>query len=71
MIERLIEEAITNIEPVEAGIATERVEVMVFGNDRTARFASLASVMVAIGGGLIVGALIIGIAITVLLFALL
>lgn len=68
VIERLIEEAIADTDPVEAGIASEYAEVMVFGNDRIARFASLASTMVAFGGMLILLGIAVGTAITVLLF---
>lgn len=68
VIKRLIEEASEDAEPVEAGIASEYAEVMVFGNDRVARFASLASTIVALGGMLIVLGIAIGIVITVLLF---
>jgi putative membrane protein len=70
VIERLIEEAITDITSVEVGMVTEHTEVMVFGNDRTARFDSLATVMVTTGVGLIAVALVIGMAITVMLFSL-
>ena len=68
VIERLIEEAIMDVKPVEAGMASEYAEVMVFGNDRIARFASLASTIVALGGMLTVMGITVGIVITILLF---
>ena len=51
-IERLVAAAIDDLEPVEAGMASERAEVTVFGNDRTETLASTANAMVSLGGGL-------------------
>ncbi|MFT4922216.1 MAG: putative membrane protein [Haloarculaceae archaeon] len=42
----LISEALDDLEPVEAGMETEKVEVTVFGNDRTETLASHANAMV-------------------------
>ena len=48
----LLEEAREDLEPVEAGMATERAEVTVFGNDRTESLAAHANAMVQMGGAL-------------------
>ncbi|NHN42594.1 DUF2070 family protein [Halorubellus sp. JP-L1] len=48
----LVDDAIDDLEPVEAGMATERATVTVFGNDRTETLASHANVMVSLGGAL-------------------
>jgi len=50
----LVEEAMADLDPVEAGMATERAEVTVFGNDRTETLASYANVMISIGSALAV-----------------
>ncbi|WP_121821503.1 DUF2070 family protein [Halostella salina] len=52
LINDLVEEATADLEPVEAGVATERAAVTVFGNDRTETLASTANAMVSMGGGL-------------------
>ncbi|WP_256684592.1 DUF2070 family protein [Halococcus qingdaonensis] len=51
-IETLVQEALADCEPVEAGMATERARVNVFGNDRTETLASHANAMVTMGGAL-------------------
>jgi putative membrane protein len=48
----LVERARADLEPVEAGMESERVEVTVFGNDRTETLASHANAMVSMGGAL-------------------
>lgn len=53
VVSGLVEDAIADIEPVEAGMGTERAEVTVFGNDRTETLASTANTMVTIGGALL------------------
>jgi putative membrane protein len=45
----LVDEAIRDLEPVEAGMATERTTVTVFGNDRTETLASHANALVSMG----------------------
>ena len=50
----LVDEAVADLEPVEAGMAVERTEVTVFGNDRTEALASTANVMIQMGGALLV-----------------
>jgi putative membrane protein len=49
LIEELVEEACADLEPVEAGMATERATVTVFGNDRTETLASHANALVSMG----------------------
>jgi putative membrane protein len=64
----LVEAAADDLEPVEAGMATERAEVTVFGNDRTEALASHANAMVQMGGAL-AGAFILAVtAVSVILF---
>jgi putative membrane protein len=68
LVSELVDAAIDDVEPVEAGVATERAAVTVFGNDRTETLASHANAMVAMGGAL-AAAFILGItAVTVLIF---
>ncbi|MDZ7747041.1 MAG: DUF2070 family protein [Halobacteriales archaeon] len=52
LVTELVEEACDDLEPVEAGMATERAEVTVFGNDRTESLAAHANAMVQMGGAL-------------------
>ncbi|PSP39615.1 DUF2070 domain-containing protein [Halobacteriales archaeon QH_7_65_31] len=63
LITELVEEACDDLEPVEAGMATERAEVTVFGNDRTESLAAHANAMVQMGGAL---AAMFGFALTVI-----
>jgi putative membrane protein len=68
LIKSLVDEAVEDIEPVEAGMASERTEVRVFGNDRTEALASHANAMLSMGGAL-AGAFILAItAVSVLIF---
>ena len=68
MIDELVDDARADLEPVEAGMATERAEVTVFGNDRTETLASTANAVVSLGGAL-AGAFIVAVlAVSVLLF---
>ncbi len=53
VVEALVAEAEADLEPVEAGMATERTEVTVFGNDRTEALASTANAMVQMGGAVL------------------
>ncbi|GAA0293273.1 DUF2070 family protein [Halarchaeum salinum] len=50
-------DAIADIEPVEAGVATEHAEVTVFGNDRTETLASHANAVIALGS--VLGAVVV------------
>ncbi len=70
VVSGLVEDATADLEPVEAGMATERVEVTVFGNDRTEALASTANAMVAIGGALLVAVIGAAMAISLLLLVL-
>jgi putative membrane protein len=69
-ITSLVEEALADCEPVEAGMATERARVNVFGNDRTETLASHANAMVTMGGALAGAVTIALFAISVLVFLL-
>ncbi|WP_433626673.1 DUF2070 family protein [Halomicrococcus sp. NG-SE-24] len=70
LVERLVDEAEADLEPVEAGMESERAEVTVFGNDRTETLASHANAVMAMGGAL-AGAVILAVtAISVLVFLL-
>jgi len=64
----LVEGAIADLEPVEAGIASERTEVTVFGNDRTETLASTANAMVSLGGALAAAFVLAVMAVSVLIF---
>ncbi|AFK18344.1 DUF2070 family protein [Haloferax mediterranei ATCC 33500] len=67
-IERLVDEAAADSEPVSAGMATERVEVTIFGNDRTETLASHANVVVSMGGALALAVLLASMAVSLLVF---
>jgi putative membrane protein len=68
LVQRLVEDALADREPVAAGLACEHTEVTVFGNDRTETLASHANAAVAMGGAL-AGAVILAVmAVSVLIF---
>jgi len=68
LIDELVSDARSDLEPVEAGMATEKADVTVFGNDRTETLASTANAVVTMGGAL-AGAFIAAVfALSVLLF---
>ena len=67
-ITALVEDAIADLEPVEAGMASERTEVTVFGNDRTETLASTANAMVSLGGALAAAFVLAVMAVSVLIF---
>ncbi|MFC7200611.1 DUF2070 family protein [Halospeciosus flavus] len=52
LVAETTEEALYDLEPVEAGMASERATVTVFGNDRTETLASHANAVMAMGGAL-------------------
>ena len=54
LIAELTQRAIDDLEPVEAGMASEKATVTVFGNDRTETLASTANAVVSLGGALAV-----------------
>ncbi|SEW07798.1 DUF2070 family protein [Halobacterium jilantaiense] len=64
----LAEEAVDDLEPVEAGMASERAEVTVFGNDRTETLASHANAVIAMGGAVAGLAVLATVTISVLVF---
>ncbi|WP_049935059.1 DUF2070 family protein [Haloplanus natans] len=67
-IERLVDAAVDDLEPVEAGLATERATVTVFGNDRTETLASHANAVVSMGGALAAVIILVAMAVSVLVF---
>ncbi len=70
LVAKLFEEAERDLEPVEAGLATERAEVTVFGTDRTEALAATANAMVQIGGALLFIVVAAAIAVSLLIFLL-
>ncbi|MFA1610329.1 DUF2070 family protein [Halobellus rubicundus] len=64
----LADEARADLEPVEAGVAVERAEVTVFGNDRTETLASHANAVVAMGGAFALSVILAAVAVSVLIF---
>jgi putative membrane protein len=64
----LTEEAVDDLEPVEGGMASERAEVTVFGNDRTETLASHANAVIAMGGAIAGLAILATVTISVLVF---
>ena len=71
LIDGLVEEAIADLEPVEAGMASADATVTVFGNDRTETLASHANAVISMGAPLTaaVVALVTGISVLVFFFA--
>ncbi len=67
-IDDLVARAQADLEPVEAGMASEMAEVIVFGNDRTETLASQANAVISMGGGLAVAVMLATIAISLLIF---
>ncbi|AWB26938.1 DUF2070 family protein [Halococcoides cellulosivorans] len=49
LIDDLVSEALADCEPVEAGMASDRVRVGVFGNDRTEALATMGTAVVPFG----------------------
>ena len=68
VVERLTESALADREPVRGGMATDRAEVTVFGNDRTETLASQANVAISMGGALAAAVTLVAVAISVLVF---
>ncbi len=66
----LVEDATADLEPVEAGIASDRAEVTVFGNDRTETLASHANAMVPMGTALAGGFVLAVLSVSALVFVL-
>jgi len=67
-IQSLLDRALADLEPVEAGMASRHVEVTVFGNDRTESLASHANTMMAMGGALAASVVLAVLTLSVLLF---
>ncbi|WP_336337053.1 DUF2070 family protein [Haloarcula brevis] len=70
LIEDLVDRAVADLEPVEAGMASEQATVTVFGNDRTETLASTANAMVSMGGALAVAFILAVMTVSVLIFLL-
>ncbi|WP_137283732.1 DUF2070 family protein [Halorussus salinisoli] len=68
VVERLVGEATADLEPVEAGMATERAEVTVFGNDRTETLASHANAVISMGAALAATVVMAAMAVSMLIF---
>ncbi|QIO22079.1 DUF2070 family protein [Haloarcula sp. JP-L23] len=68
LVADLVGRAVADLEPVEAGMASDTAEVTVFGNDRTETLASTANAMVSLGGALAAAFIIVVMAISVLIF---
>lgn len=64
----LVDQAAADVEPVEAGMASERAEVTVFGNDRTETLASHANAMISMGGALAAAFIVAVFTVSALLF---
>jgi putative membrane protein len=70
LIGDLVDRAVADLEPVEAGIASEQATVTVFGNDRTETLASTANAMVSMGGALAGAFILVVMTVSVLIFLL-
>ncbi|EMA17088.1 DUF2070 family protein [Haloarcula amylolytica] len=70
LIGDLVDRAVADLEPVEAGMASEQATVTVFGNDRTETLASTANAMVSMGGALAGAFILVVMTISVLIFLL-
>jgi putative membrane protein len=68
LVDDLVAEALADREPVSAGMAMERAEVTVFGNDRTETLASHANAVVSMGGALAAAVILAAMAVSVLIF---
>ncbi|KAB1192299.1 DUF2070 family protein [Haloferax sp. MBLA0076] len=64
----LVETAVADQEPVTAGMATQRAEVTIFGNDRTETLASHANAVVSMGGALALAVILASMAVSLLVF---
>ena len=70
LIQETMAAAIEDLEPVEGGMAVERAEVTVFGNDRTETLASQANAVISMGGALAAAIMIATMAVSLLVFIL-
>jgi putative membrane protein len=69
-VQGLVDAALEDLAPVEAGMATERAEVTVFGNDRTETLASHANAMISMGAPMAGAAILAAVALSIILFLL-
>jgi putative membrane protein len=69
-ISGLVNDALEDLEPVEAGMESETAEVTVFGNDRTETLASHANAMVSMGAALAAVFVTAVLSVSILIFAL-
>ncbi|MDD2666135.1 MAG: DUF2070 family protein [Methanocellales archaeon] len=69
-IREMTEEAIEDLEPVQAGMTTEFAEdVLVFGSYRTAQLASTVNAIISMGGGLAISIIVAALALAIFVFA--
>ncbi|MEF8783642.1 MAG: DUF2070 family protein [Haloarculaceae archaeon] len=68
LVRSLVDRAVADLEPVEAGMESERAEVTVFGNDRTETLASHANAMVPMATALAAAFLFAVLSVSVLIF---
>jgi putative membrane protein len=68
LVQGLVDDALADRGAVAAGLASENVEVTVFGNDRTETLASHANAAVAMGGALAAAVTLAVMAVSVLIF---
>ncbi len=69
-IREMTDEAIEDLEPVQAGMATEFAEdVLVFGSHRTAQLASTVNAIISMGGGLAISIIVAALALAIFVFA--
>lgn len=70
LIDELLTQARADLEPVEAGMASEKAEVTVFGTDRTETLASTANAVVSLGAALAGMLILVVVVVSLLLFLL-
>ena len=68
VVSDLIDEALSDREPVSSGLASATAEVTVFGNDRTETLASHANAVIAMGGALAATVILASMAVSVIIF---
>ncbi|MGM0591190.1 MAG: DUF2070 family protein [Halobacteriota archaeon] len=68
LIQRLVDDAIDDLEPVTTGMSSAQATVTVFGNDRTETLASQANVAISMGGALAASVILAAMAVSVLIF---
>jgi len=68
VVAELVDEAVADLEPVEAGMETEYAEVTVFGTDRTEALAAHANAMISMGSALAAAVVLAVTAISLILF---